>query len=319
MKRILLTGASGQIGTEITMLLREVYGVDNVIATNVSSGINPSVEDEGIFHTLDVRDGNRVYELVKSHKIDTIINLAAILSAVGEKNPELLWDVNMKGLYNCLEVAKEVGCMVFTPSSIAAFGPTTPKVNTPQITIQRPETIYGVSKVAGELLCDYYYQKFGVDTRGVRYPGLISYKALPGGGTTDYAVLMFYEALRKGHYTSYISKNVTLDMMYMPDALNAIIQICEADGSRLKHRNAYNITSMSINPEDLARAIRIHIPDFKLDYDVDPIREKIAMSWPDSLDDSFAREDWLWQPKYDLPAMVEDMLKQLRIKLQIQS
>ncbi|MBS7527359.1 NAD-dependent epimerase/dehydratase family protein [Fusibacter paucivorans] len=317
MKRILITGASGQIGTELTALCRKTYGVDNVIATNVKAGINESVENDGIFYSMDVRDGNRIYELVNSHQIDTIINLAALLSAVGEKNPELLWEVNMHGLYNCLEVAKDTGAMVFTPSSIAAFGPSTPKMQTPQVTIQRPETIYGVSKVAGELLCDYYHKKFNVDTRGVRYPGLVSYKAMPGGGTTDYAVMIFYEALKHNAYTCYLSSDIKMDMMYMPDALSAILSLCEADGGKLRHRNAYNITAMSITPDDLAASIQKHLPDFRLSYDIDPIREAIARSWPDQLDDHFAREDWHWAPSYDLEAMTEDMLHQLRLKLGI--
>jgi len=317
MKRILLTGASGQIGTELTALLRKQYGVDNVIATNVIEGINDTVENDGHFLTLDVRNGEALFQLVKDYKVDTLINLAAILSAVGEKNPEKLWDVNMHGLYNCLEVAKETGAMVFTPSSIAAFGPSTPKTNTPQVTIQRPQTIYGVSKVAGELLCDYYYQKFGVDTRGVRYPGLISYEAMPGGGTTDYAVIMYYEALKSGRYTCYLEEDTTLDMMYMPDALKAVLNLCEADGSKLINRNAFNITAMSASPKVIYEAIKKHIPAFKIAYDVDPIRERIARSWPDSIDDSAAREEWGWQPSYDLEKMTQDMLQKLRVKLDI--
>jgi nucleoside-diphosphate-sugar epimerase len=317
MKRILLTGASGQIGTELTALLRHKYGVDNVIATNVVDGINDSVEKDGHFEKLDVRNGEALFQLVKMHKIDTIINLAAILSAVGEKNPEKLWDVNMHGLYNCLEAAKETGAMVFTPSSIAAFGPSTPKINTPQVTIQRPQTIYGVSKVAGELLCDYYYQKFAVDTRGVRYPGLISYEALPGGGTTDYAVMMYYEALKTGQYTCYLHENTTLDMMYMPDALKAVLMLCEADGSTLTNRNAINITAMSASPKRLHEAIKKHLPEFKVAYEIDPIREAIANSWPDSIDDSAAKAEWGWQPTYTLETMTVDMLKKLSVKLNI--
>jgi len=317
MKRILLTGASGQIGTELTALLRHKYGVDNVIATNVVDGINDSVEKDGYFEKLDVRNGEALFQLVKMHKIDTIINLAAILSAVGEKNPEKLWDVNMHGLYNCLEAAKETGAMVFTPSSIAAFGPSTPKINTPQVTIQRPQTIYGVSKVAGELLCDYYYQKFAVDTRGVRYPGLISYEALPGGGTTDYAVMMYYEALKTGQYTCYLHENTTLDMMYMPDALKAVLMLCEADGSTLTNRNAFNITAMSASPKRLHEAIKKHLPEFKVAYEIDPIREAIANSWPDSIDDSAAKAEWGWQPTYTLETMTVDMLKKLSVKLNI--
>ena len=238
MKKILITGACGQIGTELTNTLRNIYGVENVVATNIRQCVNAGVEDQGIFEILDVTNYDRLLELVKKYNIDTIMNLAALLSAVGEANPQLLWDVNMNGLYNCLEAARETGAMVFTPSSIAAFGPTTPPDFTPQDTIQRPTTIYGVSKVAGELLCDYYYQKFGVDTRGVRFPGLISYSALPGGGTTDYAVHIYYEALKNKKFTCNLGAETYMDMMYMPDAIDSIIQICEADGSKLIHRNA---------------------------------------------------------------------------------
>ncbi len=315
MKRIMITGASGQIGTELTELLRAEYGVDNVMATNNVSGVNDLVEKEGHFKVLDVTNHQSFGEIANAFKPDTVIHLAALLSAVGENNPNLLWHVNMNGLYNCLEVARELGAMVFTPSSIAAFGNSTPHDNTPQDTIQRPGTIYGVSKVSGELLCDYYYKKFGVDTRGVRFPGIISYKALPGGGTTDYAVHMYYEALKQGKYTCYVSKDTYLDMMYMPDALHSIVSLCEADGSRLTHRNAFNITAMSISPEDMAASIRKEIPGFELDYEIDPVKQSIADSWPNSLDDSCAREEWNWKPNYDLDTMTRDMLDKLRLKL----
>lgn len=317
MKKILITGASGQIGTELTEVLRNKYGVENVVATNLHGGINETVEKNGLFEVLDVKDHNKLFELVKTHKIDTIMNLAALLSAVGEGNPALLWDVNMNGLYNCLEVARETGAMLFTPSSIAAFGPGTPADQTPQDTIQRPTTIYGVSKVAGELLCDYYFNKFGVDTRGVRFPGLISYKALPGGGTTDYAVHIYYEALKAKKFTCNVDEKTYMDMMYMPDALNSILQICEADGSKLVHRNAFNITAMSFCPEDIKREIQKHIPEFTMDYKIDEIKQKIANSWPNSLDDSCARAEWGWNPSYDLEKMTIDMLAKLRIKLGI--
>ncbi len=317
MKKILITGASGQIGTELTEMLRHQYGVENVVATNLHDGINETVEKNGIFEVLDVKDEKKLFDLVKTHKIDTIMNLAALLSAVGEKNPNLLWDVNMNGLYNCLEVARETGAMLFTPSSIAAFGPSTPADKTPQDTIQRPTTIYGVSKVAGELLCDYYHSKFGVDTRGVRFPGLVSYKALPGGGTTDYAVHIYYEALKAKKYTCYVNENTFMDMMYMPDALDSILTLCEADGSKLIHRNAFNITAMSFNPEDIKREIQKHIPEFTMDYEIDEIKQRIADSWPNSLDDSCARQEWGWNPKYDLEKMTIDMLEKLRVKLDI--
>ena len=317
MKKILITGACGQIGTELTDTLRRIYGVDNVVATNIRECKNVGVEGQGIFEILDVTNYDRLLELVKKYNIDTIMNLAALLSAVGESNPQLLWDVNMNGLYNCLEAARETGAMVFTPSSIAAFGPSTPPDGTPQDTIQRPTTIYGVSKVAGELLCDYYYNKFGVDTRGVRFPGLISYSALPGGGTTDYAVHIYYEALKNKKFTCNLSADTYMDMMYMPDAIDSIIQICEADGSKLIHRNAFNITAMSFCPEDIKKSIQKHIPEFEMDYAVDPIKQKIANSWPNSLDDSCAREEWGWDPKFNLDTMTADMLEKLRAKLNL--
>ena len=316
MRKILVTGALGQIGSELTMGLRKIYGNDNVIASSrrVKEG-HEALMESGVFEVVNVNDGKGLSEVVKKHKIDTIINLAAILSAVGEQNPQQAWNVNMNGLYNVLEVAREENCSVFTPSSIAAFGSSTPKDNTPQDTIQRPNTMYGVTKVAGELLCDYYCQKFGVDTRGVRFPGLISYETLPGGGTTDYAVHIYYEALKNKKYTSFIDKGTKMDMMYMPDALNAITQLLEADPSKLIHRNAFNVTAMSFEPEEIAVSIKKLIPEFELDYDVDPVRQAIADSWPNSLDDSAAREEWGWNPKYNLDAMTKDMLEKLKVKL----
>lgn len=317
MKKILVTGACGQIGTELTVALRQKYGVENVVATSIRPCKNTCVEDEGIFEILDVKDHDRLLELVKKYEIDTIMNLAALLSAVGEANPQLLWDVNMNGLYNCLEVARETGAMVFTPSSIAAFGPSTPADLTPQDTIQRPTTIYGVSKVAGELLCDYYFKKYGVDTRGVRFPGLISYAALPGGGTTDYAVHIYYEAIKNKKFTCNLAADTYMDMMYMPDAIESIIQMCEADGSKLIHRNAFNITAMSFCPEDIKNEIKKHIPEFEMDYAVDPIKQDIANSWPNSLDDSCARAEWNWNPKFNLETMTKDMLEKLSVKLNV--
>lgn len=316
MKKILVTGALGQIGSELTMGLRKIYGNDNVIASSrrTKEG-HEELMESGVFEIVNVTDGKQLAEVVKKHKVNTIIHLAAILSAVGEQNPARAWDINMNGLYNVLEVAREENCAVFTPSSIAVFGDSTPKDNTPQDTIQRPNTMYGVTKVAGELLCDYYYHKFGVDTRGVRFPGLISYETLPGGGTTDYAVHIYYEALKNKKYTSFIDKGTKMDMMYMPDALNAITQLLEADPSKLIHRNAFNVTAMSFEPEEIAASIKKVIPEFELDYDVDPVRQAIANSWPNSLDDSAAREEWGWDPKYDLDAMTKDMLEKLKIKL----
>jgi nucleoside-diphosphate-sugar epimerase len=316
MRKILVTGALGQIGSELTAELRKIYGANNVIASSrrVKEGHEELIES-GPFEILNINDAKGVSEVVKKHNVNTIINLAAILSAVGEQHPEQCWDINMNGLYNILEVAREENCMVYTPSSIAAFGPSTPKDKTPQDTIQRPNTMYGVTKVAGELLCDYYYKKFGVDTRGVRFPGLISYKTLPGGGTTDYAVHIYYDALKNKRYTSFIDKGTKMDMMYMPDALDAIIQLMEADPSKLIHRNAFNVTAMSFDPEEIAASIKKVIPEFEIDYEVDSVRQSIADSWPNSLDDSAAREEWGWNPKYDLDSMTRDMLEKLKIKL----
>jgi nucleoside-diphosphate-sugar epimerase len=316
MRKILVAGALGQIGSELTMGLREVYGVDNVIASSRSAkaGLEKVIES-GPFEVVDITDGKKLHEIVKRHKVDTIINLAAVLSAVGEKYPDRAWDVNMNGLYNILEVGRQENCSVFTPSSIAAFGPSTPPDNTPQDTIQRPNTMYGVTKVAGELLCDYYYTKYGVDTRGVRFPGLISYETLPGGGTTDYAVEIYYEALRNKKYASFIAEGTKMDMMYMPDALNAITQLLEADPDKLIHRNAFNVTAMSFDPAEIAASIKKHIPEFELSYDVDKVKQAIADSWPNSLDDSAAKAEWGWNPEYNLETMTKDMLEKLTIKL----
>lgn len=319
MRKILITGALGQIGSELTAEMRKIYGSDNVVASNrrLKEGHEQLIES-GQFEIIDVNDPVSLSDAVDKHKINTIVNLAAILSATGEKDPQQCWNINMNGLYNVLETAREKNCMAFTPSSIAAFGPSTPKDETPQDTIQRPTTMYGVTKAAGELLCDYYFKRFDVDTRGVRFPGLISYKTLPGGGTTDYAVHIYYEALKQQKYISFIQKGTYMDMMYMPDAISAIIDLIEANPDRLKHRNAFNVTAMSFNPEMLAASIRKFIPKFELDYDVDPIRQEIADSWPNSLDDSAAREEWDWNPKYDLDSMTKDMLEKLRVKLNIQ-
>jgi nucleoside-diphosphate-sugar epimerase len=314
MKRILVSGCLGQIGTELVTKLREVYGVDNVVATDVRKPEGNPIVEGGIFETLDVTNYDEFLSIAKKHEVDTIIHLAALLSAVAEAKPQLAWTINMGGLVNALEVARELNCKFFTPSSIGAFGPSTPKVNTPQDTIQRPNTMYGVTKVSGELLCDYYYTKYGVDTRGVRFPGLISYVALPGGGTTDYAVDIYYEALKSGKYTSFIDKGTYMDMMYMPDAINAIITLMEADTSKLKHRNAFNITAMSFEPEQIAAEIRKHIPEFQMSYDVDPIRQGIANTWPDSIDPSAAKEEWGFKAEYDLAKMTVDMLEKLKAK-----
>lgn len=314
MKNILVTGALGQIGSELVMKLREIYGAENVVATDIRKLEGNKVVESGPFEILDVTDAKTMFELAKKYQVDTVIHLAALLSATAEAKPLLAWNLNMGGLVNALEVARELGCQFFTPSSIGAFGPATPKDNTPQDTIQRPTTMYGVNKVSGELLCDYYYHKFGVDTRGLRFPGLISYVTPPGGGTTDYAVEIYYEAIKSGKYTSYIAQGTYMDMMYMPDALNAIITLMEADASKLIHRNAFNVTAMSIEPENVAAAIRKHIPDFEMDYSVDPVRQAIADSWPNSIDPTAAVQEWGFKAEYDLDKMTEDMLAKLREK-----
>ncbi len=315
MKKILVTGAVGQIGSELTMSLRARYGNDNVVAGGRKTKPSEKLLNSGPFEIVDCVDAQAVANVVKKHDIDTIYHLAAILSAVAEANPVLAWNVNINGLYNVLEVARELKCAVFTPSSIGAFGPTTPLDNTPQDTIQRPNTMYGVTKVAGELLCDYYFKRFGVDTRGVRYPGIISNETLPGGGTTDYAVEIYYEAIKHKKYTCNLPAGTFLDMMYMPDAIKAGIDLMEADPARLKHRNAFNVTAMSFDPEIIAAAIRKHIPEFTIDYDVDPVKKAIAETWPNSMDDSAARAEWGWEPEYDLETMTKDMLEVLSNKL----
>ncbi|NCB70617.1 MAG: L-threonine 3-dehydrogenase [Clostridia bacterium] len=315
MKKILVTGGLGQIGTELIMTLRGVYGNENVIASSIEPDCPDFIRETGVYESVDVLDAKKLGEVCRKHDINQIVHLAAILSAVGESKPQLAYDINMNGLFNVLEVARETGSGVFTPSSIAAFGPSTPKDMTPQDTVQRPTTMYGVTKVAGELLCDYYHQRYGVDTRGVRFPGLISYKALPGGGTTDYAVHIYYEAIKNRKYTSYIAQGTKMDMMYMPDAIKSILDLMEADPSKLIHRNAFNIAAMSFAPEDLAVEIMKHIPDFRLDYAVDPVRQEIADSWPNSLDDSTARAEWGWKPEYDIAKMTADMLEKLAEKL----
>lgn len=312
MKRIMVTGALGQIGSELVGKLRETYGAENVLATD----IRPSDNQDGPFELLDVTDAERMLTLARDFNADTMIHMAALLSATAEEKPLLAWNLNMGGLVNALEAARELDMQFFTPSSIGAFGPSTPKNDTPQDTLQRPTTMYGVNKVAGELLCDYYFTKFGVDTRGLRFPGLISNVAPPGGGTTDYAVDIYYQAIEKGSYTSYIAQGTRMDMMYMPDALQAIVDLMEADADKLVHRNAFNVTAMSFEPEEIAASIRKYIPDFKLGYEVDPARQAIADSWPDSIDASAAKDEWNFKTAYDLDAMTADMLEKLKQKLQ---
>ncbi|PEJ46676.1 UDP-glucose 4-epimerase [Bacillus sp. AFS002410] len=317
MKKILITGCFGQIGSELTMRLRSEYGIENVVATDIRRLEGSPILETGHFEILDVMDKEKMLEIAKKYEVDTFIHLAALLSAVAEAKPTLAWDLNMGGLVNALEVARELSLKFFTPSSIGAFGPATPKDNTPQDTIQRPTTMYGVTKVAGELLCDYYFEKFGVDTRGVRFPGLISYDTVPGGGTTDYAVDIYYEALKNKKYTSFIGEGTYMDMMYMPDAIDAIIKLMEADSSKLVHRNAFNISAMSFEPTQIAASIRKFVPEFTLDFDIDPIRQGIANSWPNSIDSSAAKQEWGFDPKFDLDRMSEDMLSKLAAKLNV--
>ncbi|MDX9904316.1 MAG: NAD-dependent epimerase/dehydratase family protein [Bacteroidales bacterium] len=309
MKKILVTGSVGQIGSELTLELRKRFGGSNVVAGINRTQPTGELADTGPFLKVDTTNIEELASTIKKYNIDTIYHLAAVLSAVGEKNPGLAWNIGVNGLYNVLEVAREYNCAVFFPSSIGAFGPTTPLDNTPQDTIQRPTSMYGVTKVTGEMLCDYYFLRFGVDTRGVRYPGIISNVALPGGGTTDYAVEIFYEAVKHGRFTCPLGKGTFLDMMYMPDAIDAAINLMDADPSKLKHRNAFNISAMSFDPEIIAAEIRKHIPDFVMDYDVDPMKQKIADSWPNYMNDTAAREEWGWDPRYNLESMTADMLK----------
>lgn len=295
--------------------MRARFGTDHVIATDLRVVPSRAAAAESPYDHLDCTEPQQLHEAVRRYDVGTIYHLAALLSASAEAAPQLAWSVNMAGIYNVLEVARTYGCQVFFPSSIGAFGPSTPKDATPQVTIQRPTTIYGVTKVAGEMLCDYYAGRFEVDTRGLRLPGLVSYVAAPGGGTTDYAVEMFLHAVRYGRYTCFLQAGTRLDMMYMPDALAAMIQVMEAKAECLHHRNAYNVTAMSVTPAEIADAIRQQIPAFAVDYEVDPVRQAIADSWPRSLDDSEARKDWSWAPRYDLEAMTKDVLTRLREKL----
>lgn len=314
--KILVTGSLGQVGSELVPALRRLYGPDQVIASDVRMMSREQLlRTEGPFEFLDCTNARQIQEMVRRYEVGTIFHLVALLSATGESRPQVAWDVNMGSLYGVLEVARQNRCAVFFPSSIGAFGPGTPRDSTPQDTLQRPTTMYGVTKVAGELLCDYYHDRFGVDARGVRFPGIISHGAPPGGGTTDYAVEIFYEAIRHKHYTCFLKPDTRLDMMFMPDAVKATIDVMEADAGQLVHRNAFNVTAMNFTPEELAAEIRKHIPDFVLDYRIDPVRQAIADSWPRSLDDSAARREWGWQPQFDLSAMVVEMLENLEKKL----
>ncbi|MBR0239944.1 MAG: NAD-dependent epimerase/dehydratase family protein [Bacteroidales bacterium] len=316
MKNVLVIGSTGQIGSELTAKLRSLYPGGNIVAGYIK-GAEPKGEllEGGPCAEVDVRDGSGLAAIADKYSIDTVYNLAALLSAKAEVKPLLAWDIQVNGLINILEVAREKGFAVFTPSSIGSFGPETPRVNTPQDTIQRPRSMYGVTKVATELLSDYYFNKYGVDTRSVRFPGLISHVTLPGGGTTDYAVEIFYAAVKGEDFACPIPAGVFMDMMYMPDALRAAIDIMNADPSKLVHRNSFNIASMSLDPEMLRKVISARIPAFKMHYELDPVREKIAKSWPDKMDDSCAREEWGWAPAFDLDSMADDMIAALRVKL----
>lgn len=315
MKTILVTGAVGQIGSELTIALRKKYGESKVIATDIRMPTDHDLRDSGPFEFLDCLDPHHITRVMQIHNADTIFHLAAILSAIGETKPNQAWQINVNGLYNILEAARQYHCALFFPSSIGVFGPSTPKKNTPQETIQRPRTMYGVTKLTGELLCEYYHSRFGLDTRGLRFPGLISYETEPGGGTTDYAVEIFYEAIKHKKYTCYLKPGTSLDMMYMPDAIRAMIELMEANPIKLKHRNAYNITAMNFTPEQIASEIKKSIPGFEISYQVDPARQVIADSWPDYMDDSSAREEWGWKPSYTLAAMTTDMLAKLGGKI----
>lgn len=315
MKKVMITGSLGQIGSELVLRLRKDLGKDNVVATDIRRLDGHFVCEEGTFEILDVMNYEDMLKIAHDHKVDTLVHLAALLSAVGETKPQFAWHLNMGGLMNALEVSRELNLKFFTPSSIACFGPSTPANDTPQDTIQRPTTMYGITKTAGELLCDYYFSKFGVDTRGLRFPGLISYTTAPGGGTTDYAVDIYYKAIEQGKYDCYIAKGTFMDMMYMPDAIEAIVKLMNADPKRLIHRNAFNISAMSFDPEGIKASIQKYIPDFTMDYKVDPIRQGIADSWPNSLDCSAAKSEWDFDPLYNLDKMTQDMIENLKGKL----
>ena len=310
-KKIMVTGSVGQIGSELTIALRERYGAENVIATGRKTKPSKELEESGPFHFIDVTRIESVEEIVKKYNIDTVFHMAAILSAVGEGNPQLCWNVNMNGTINILELGLKYDmARLVIPSSIAVWGKGAPLDNTPQETVLKPTTMYGVTKVTGEILCDYYVRKFGLDIRGLRYPGIISSETLPGGGTTDYAVAIYYEAVEKKHYTCFVREDTVLPMMYMPDCIKATLDLAEADFDKLVHHSDFNVAAMSFDVKELADSIKKHLPDFSIDYAPDH-RQAIADSWPNSIDDSCARDEWGWQPAWDLEAMTEDMLEKL--------
>jgi nucleoside-diphosphate-sugar epimerase len=315
-KNVLVIGSTGQIGSELTMELRKRYPKGKIVAGYIQ-GAPPLGElaESGPSAMVDITNEQQIAEAVSRYRVDTIFNLAALLSAVAETKPLLAWNIGIGGLFNVLEVAREMNCAVFTPSSIGVFGPDAQKVKTQQDSVRNPLTMYGLTKVTGELLSDYYVRRYQVDSRAVRFPGLISYMAPPGGGTTDYAVDIFYAAVRGETFACPIAAGTFMDMMYMPDAVQAAIQLMEADPSRLKHRNTFNVTAMSFDPEIIRHQIKRYIPSFEMEYHVDPLRQRIAESWPDSLDDTCAREEWDWNPVYDLDMMTKDIIDKLKIKL----
>ena len=317
MRKILVTGALGRIGSNLVPALRERYGVDLVVASDDRMMPTDGAAAEDPFARLDCTRIDDVREVVRRHNVGTVYHFAALLSAAAEEKPEVAWSVNVGGLQAVLEVALQHRCAVFLASSIGAFGPTTPAHGTPQDTTQRPTTLYGITKVTGELLCDYHARRYGLDTRGLRLPCLVSLELPRGGGTTDYAVEIFHEAILHRRYTCRLDPDTRLDMMYMPDAVAAIIGLMEADPARLRHRNAFNVTAMNFTPKRLAEEIAKHIPEFTIDYDVDPVRQAVADSWPRSIDDSAARAEWDWAPEYDLESMTRDMLEKLRPTLRV--
>lgn len=317
MEKVLIIGAGGQIGTELTEHLRARYTATNVIATDVRE--HEGLSKDGPFFLLDVMDKDAIYDLVRREQVTQIYHLAALLSATGEKNPEWAWKLNMDGLLNVLNAARDLNVSkVFWPSSIAVFGPGTPANNTPQDTVMDPNTVYGISKLAGERWCEYYFQRYKVDVRSLRYPGLIGYKSAPGGGTTDYAVDIFHQALKKGSFTCFLGPETALPMMYMPDAIRATVALMDAPAEQVRIRSSYNLGGISFNPAQIADAIRAHIPGFTIDYAPD-FRQAIADSWPNSIDDSRAQQDWGWELEYDLAAMTRDMLHHIHLQLQSQS
>jgi nucleoside-diphosphate-sugar epimerase len=309
MNKILIVGAVGQIGSELTLTLRNIYGNENVIASTRKTPPSDKVKETGPFEFFDVANKEDLHNVCKKYNVDCIVNMAAILSAVGEQNPMLAWDVNMNGLINVLEVAREMNMkQVLVPSSIAVFGPGTPLDSAPQETVLKPTTMYGVTKVAGELLADYYVRKYNLDVRGLRYPGIISNETLPGGGTTDYAVAIYYDAVKYGKYKCFVREDTRLPMMYMPDCLKATIDLMQADFSKLKHHSDFNVGAMSFSVGELAASIKKYMPNFEVSYEPD-FRQAIADSWPNSVDDTAARQEWGWKPSFDLDAMTQDMLK----------